>query len=110
MPVTDQNGRVVSYRRVRSSLDERTLRRIADDTGGRYFRARDADTVEQAFSAIDAERPIEFDAKAHLLTEERFAWFAGPGLLLFAAGLLGARRPVRAIDGTGDEAFAEDAR
>jgi len=107
MPVTDPQGRVVSYRRVRSSLDEPTLRRIADQTGGRYFRARDADTVEEAFAAIDAERPIEFDAKAHLLTEERFAWLAAPGLLLFAVGLLGARTPGRAVDGTGDDLFAE---
>jgi Ca-activated chloride channel family protein len=107
MPVTDQNGRVVSYRRVRSSLDEATLRRIADATGARYFRARDADTVEQAFQAIDSEKPIEFDAKAHLLTEERFAWFAAPGLLLFAAGLLGARTPGRTVEGTGEDFFAE---
>jgi len=107
MPITDQSGRVVSYRRVRSSLDEHTLRRIAEATGGRYFRARDADTVEQAFTAIDAERPIEFDAKAHLLTDERFVWFAAPGLLLFVVGVLGARTPGRAIDGTGDDLFAE---
>lgn len=107
MPVTDQQGRVVSYRQVRSSLDERTLRRIAEGTGARYFRARDADTVEGAFAAIDAERPIEFDAKAHLLTDERFAWFAAPGLALFAAGLLGSRRPGRIVEGTGHEFFAE---
>ena len=110
MPVTDSRGRVVSYRRVRSSLDEATLRRIAEQTGGRYFRARDADTVEGAFAAIDAERPIEFDAKSHLLTEERFAWLVAPGLLLFAVGLLGARTPGRAVEGTGETFFAEVGR
>jgi len=95
MPVTDEQGRIVTYRSVRSSLDERTLRAIAEVTAGRYFRARDADTVEQAFAAIDAERPIEFDAKAHLLAEERFAWFVAPGLALFSLGLLGAQRARR---------------
>ncbi len=110
MPVTDTQGRVVTYRRVRSSLDERTLRRIADETGGSYFRARDSDTVEAAFAAIDAERPIEFDAKSHLLTEERFGAFVAPGLVLFAIGLLGARRSGRTVEGTGEAFFAEVGR
>lgn len=104
MPVTDEQGRIVTYRRVRSSLDERTLRAIAEATAGRYFRAHDADTVEQAFAAIDAERPIEFDAKAHLLAEERFGWFVAPGLVLFALGLLSAQRARRGAGAERDAA------
>ena len=103
MPVTDEAGRIVAYRQVRSSLDERTLRAIAEGTDGRYFRARDAGTVEEAFAAIDAERPIEFDAKAHLLAEERFAWFVAPGLAFFALGLLGARRSGQSVAGTRED-------
>ena len=109
MPVTDEAGRVVAYRRVQSSLDERTLRAIAERTGARYFRAHDADTVEDAFAAIDAARPIEFDAKAHLLADERFGWFVAPGVVCFAVGMLGARRRARSIEGTREDA-SRDAR
>ena len=60
MPVFDDAGRKRGYRDVISDLDEGTLREIAARTGGRYFRARDSETVNAAFAAIDRERKIEF--------------------------------------------------
>jgi len=82
MPVFDERGRKLGYRQVRSSLDEGTLLAVAEATGGRYFRARDTGTVEEAFAAIDRERKIEFDARANLRTRELFAWAAWPGIAL----------------------------
>ncbi|MFN8641044.1 MAG: VWA domain-containing protein [Candidatus Binatia bacterium] len=64
MPVFDDAGRKLGYRNAMSDLDEPTMRAIADATGGSYFRATDADTIEAAFSAIDRERKISFDAAA----------------------------------------------
>ncbi len=42
-------------------LDEATLRRVAEQTGGRYFRAGDADALERVFAEIDAleKKPAE---------------------------------------------------
>ena len=42
-------------RRVNPSarLDEKTLRAIADLTGGRYFRARDSDELEKIYLQLD---------------------------------------------------------
>lgn len=101
MPVFDEQGRKLGYRQVVSDVDEPTLRRIAATTGGKYFRAMDSDTVDQAFAAIDRERPIEFDAKSHLNVQELFAWAAWPGitLLLFGYALtLGIHGRRRAAD------------
>jgi len=92
MPVFDTEGNRLGTRRVRSDLDEPTLRRIAEMTDGDYFRAADANTVERAFAAIDQNEKIEFEAKSTLITDEYFAWFAIPGAaFLLLAGL--ATRP-----------------
>lgn len=90
MPLSDDAGRIVTYRQVLSDLDENTLSEIAETTGGRFFRARDPDTIESAFKAIDQAQKIEFQAKSYLVTTELFPWLAAPGLacLLLAGGLL----------------------
>ena len=88
-PVIDpDSGRVLGYRRVLSDLDENALREVAATTAGRYFRADDHRTAQQAFEAIDEAQKIEFQAKSYLLAEELFAWFAVPGAAaLLLAGL-----------------------
>ena len=47
-------------RRVNPStdLDEQTLTRIAERTGGRYFRARDSAQLEQIYGLLDAIEPV----------------------------------------------------
>ncbi|MBA4137264.1 MAG: hypothetical protein C0518_08115 [Opitutus sp.] len=93
MPVFDDNGQKIGYRRAISDLDEGQLRAISDATGGKFFRAFDSDTVEQAFAAIDRAQKIEFTAKSYLLTTELFAYFAIPGAVLLFLGALIALPP-----------------
>jgi Ca-activated chloride channel family protein len=91
-PQFDENGRKVGYVRRPSDLDEAALQDIAAATQGRYFRADDVRTVENAFRSIDQAKKIEFQAKSHLLTTELFPWLAVPGgLLLLAAAAAGGR-------------------
>jgi Ca-activated chloride channel family protein len=49
-----------SLRRVNPSadLDEETLTRIADLTGGRYFRARDTASLQQIYRLLDEMEPV----------------------------------------------------
>ncbi len=79
-PVFDDKGRKIGYRRVAADLDEGALREMANATGGKFFRAFDVDTAENAFKAIDKAQKIEFQAKSYLLTTELFWWLAAPGL------------------------------
>lgn len=44
-----------------SDLDEETLRAIAEQTGGQYFRARDTQQLEQIYHILDELEPIEND-------------------------------------------------
>lgn len=95
-PVFDQSGNLMGYRRVMSDLDQNTLIEIANLTGGRSYRADDADAIENAFKSIDRAQKIEFQSKSYLLTTELFPWFAVPGLaaLLLAAFLSSRLSPL----------------
>jgi Ca-activated chloride channel family protein len=93
MPVFDDNGNKIGYRRAISDLDENALRTISNATGGKFFRAADSDTIEKAFAAIDKAQKIEFQAKSYLLTTELFHWFAIPGGALLFLGALFALPP-----------------
>jgi len=96
MPVFDDTGRKIGYRRQRSDLDEAAMRDLADATGGKFFRAFDTGTIEGAFRSIDHAQKIEFQAKSYLVTTELFPWIAVPGLaLLLLAGI--ARPPLRPV-------------
>lgn len=94
-PVFDDQGRIVTYRRMISDLDENALRAMSAATGGRYFRAGDERTAIEAFEAIDQAQKIEFQAKSTLLSTELFPWFAGPGLAGLMIGAIASRSLAR---------------
>jgi len=56
-------------------LDEELLRRIAEQTGGKYFRARDKDALEGIYSQIDKLERSKVEIMAYKRYEERFLPF-----------------------------------
>ncbi|MEO7032934.1 MAG: VWA domain-containing protein [Polyangiaceae bacterium] len=86
MPVTEKDGstRIVM---TKVDVDEDTLRRIADTTGGRFFRATDTDSLKQIYSAIDKMEKTTHDVHSYETHDERFAWAAIPALLLLSVEL-----------------------
>lgn len=44
-----------------ADLDERLLNQIADETGGRYFRARDTEELQIIYQLLDELEPVEDD-------------------------------------------------
>lgn len=95
VPVYDDNNRKMGYRRMLSDLDEASLRQIAEATGGKFFRASDTGTIENAFKAIDRAQKIEFQAKSYLIATELFWWLAIPGLAALALAAAFSRPPWR---------------
>ena len=63
-------------RRVNPSrdLDEDTLRAIADKTGGRYFRARDAQELSEIYGLLDRLEPIEKDRQYFRPRKALYIW------------------------------------
>lgn len=81
-------------RRVNPSadLDEATLTAIAEQTGGRYFRARDTAQLEEIYRIIDRLEPVAQDARVY---RPLTALFVYPLATALAAALLVARFPRR---------------
>lgn len=69
-----------------SDLDEETLTAIAQQTGGRYFRAESTRALRQVYQTIDALEKTPAESVVYVHTEERFTpWLlSGLGLLLLS--------------------------
>ncbi|KRD77529.1 VWA domain-containing protein [Lysobacter sp. Root983] len=75
-------------------IDETTLRAVAKQTGGRFFRARDTAELAGIYAEIDRLEPIQRPGQAVRPRIERYAWpLAGAfALALLAFALQGRRR------------------
>lgn len=56
-------------------IDEELLRKIAIETGGQYFRARDKDGLKDTYSQIDKLEKSKIDITSFRRSEERFLPF-----------------------------------
>jgi Ca-activated chloride channel homolog len=63
-------------------LDERLLIQLAADTGGRYFRARDLNELNQIYQLIDQLEPIERDTLTFRPQRSLLHWPLSIALLL----------------------------
>lgn len=70
------------------TIDEDTLQKIADMTGGKYYRADNTEHFQQIYPEIDKLEKSEAVVKKYTEVNELFAWFISPGLALIAVELL----------------------
>lgn len=85
-------------RRVNPSadLDEEVLEKIANLTGGKYFRARNPEELEQVYTAIDELEPVEQESEIFRPIKALYYWpLAGALILSFILTLLHAPLPFR---------------
>ncbi len=70
-------------RRVNPSrdLDEATLRAIAEQTGGRYFRARDSEQLSQIYRILDQLEPAALESRVFRPVTSLYMWPLGAALL-----------------------------
>lgn len=87
-PRTDPFGRVF-YAQMQVDIDDDTLTKVAEKTGGRYFRADKPETLRNIYAEIDRLEKTEVEVKKFQRYTELFPWFAlgGLGLLLTELGL-----------------------
>ncbi|MEO0453344.1 MAG: VWA domain-containing protein [Verrucomicrobiota bacterium] len=84
----DPRGARYGYMRQQSRMDFSALEEIAEMTDGIYLRAKNKESIAQAFEAINRTQRIEFDSLDYRLTEERFSWLAVPSILCFLSSLV----------------------
>ncbi len=70
------------YIQANVEIDETTLKRIADITGGLFFRARDPKSLSEIYEKINKLEKTEIKVKEYRSYEEYFHIFLIPGLLL----------------------------
>jgi Ca-activated chloride channel family protein len=74
--------------RVPSNVDEGTLKRIAELTGGAYHRAQDGEALRQVYREIDRLEKSSVSTVEYTDWQEKFILPAGAGGALLAIGLL----------------------
>ena len=73
-------------------VDEAGLQKIAQLTGGRFFRARDTEALAGIYAEIDALEPVKRQGQAVRPKIERYPWPLGVALTIGLLALLLRRR------------------
>ncbi len=100
IPIRDSKGDIVEYRKgpdgqvVISALDERSLAKIAAETGGSYFRATTSENeIESLYNDISGLEKKELESRLFQNFEDRFQYPLALAILFLMAALwIGERR------------------
>ena len=65
-----------------NEIDETTLKKIAEVTGGKYFRATDIKGLEAIYSEINELEQSEIDVNEYSIYKELYTWFLIPAVFL----------------------------
>ena len=92
MPVMDENFNYIldafgrkQYQMQPVDVDEGTLQKIADKTGGKYYRADNAENFQKIYAEIDKLEKTEATIKKYSHYNELFPWVLAAGLLTLLA-------------------------
>lgn len=80
-PVKDMYGNTV-LKPVEIQIDEELLQKIAETTGGEYFRATDTKELENIYDRIDQLEKTPIEESGYNVYEELFPFFLFPGICL----------------------------
>jgi Ca-activated chloride channel family protein len=86
-----------NYVNQRVELDEETLKKIAEKTGGKYFKATDTKGLKEVYDTIDAMEKTEIKVKEYMEYNELFPGFLMLGLFLILAEVALANTRFRKI-------------
>ena len=75
-------------REVPVDIDEDTLQKIAQQTGGKYYRADNAENFKAIYTQIDKLEKTEAELKKFAHHRELFGWIISPGLALLLLEIL----------------------
>ncbi|RJP82964.1 MAG: VWA domain-containing protein [Candidatus Zixiibacteriota bacterium] len=86
-PVRDPWGGI-AYQQVPVKIDEELLRQVADETGGKYFRATDAETLRKVYREIDQLEKSKIRVHQYRQHAELFGSWLGWALALLLVELI----------------------
>ena len=77
-----------AYRLMPVDIDEDTLKKIAEETRGKYYRADNSERFQAIYAEIDKLEKTEAQIKKFSHHRELFAWMISPGLGLLLLEIL----------------------
>ncbi|MFA5147402.1 MAG: VWA domain-containing protein [Candidatus Omnitrophota bacterium] len=86
-PFKDLYGRTV-YKNIPIEIDEASLKRIAEITGGKYYRAQDTEALMRIYDEIDRLEKSHIEHFGYREYTELFPYFLIPGLIILALEIL----------------------
>ncbi len=75
-PVFNDAGKLIEYVNVKVEIDEKVLKQIADETGGRYFRATDKESLQAIYDEINTLEKSRIEVEQHTVMHEMFLPYA----------------------------------
>ncbi len=78
----------IQYQQMDSEFDEKSLKNIADMTGGKYFRATDNNKLRNIYQEIDQMEKTKINVREYNKKNEEYYLFALVALLLFVTEIL----------------------
>ncbi|MDX9812527.1 MAG: VWA domain-containing protein [Bacteroidales bacterium] len=78
----------IQYQDMEVEIDEAILKEIAEDTGGRYFRATDNDKLVEVYSEIDKLEKSKIDVRDFARKEEKYLIPAIAAFVLLALEMI----------------------
>jgi Ca-activated chloride channel family protein len=85
------------YVPVKVEIDEETLKQVASETGGQYFRATSEEKLEAIYEAIGKMETTEIKTRDYVDYQEIFSQFLWPGLILLGLEVLLANTRFRRL-------------
>jgi Ca-activated chloride channel family protein len=78
-------------------IDEKALRKIAEETGGKYYRATDTDSLQEAYAEINELETTEIDIGDYYEYKQAFMPYVLTGGLLLLVSIFSKRKWFEAI-------------
>ena len=88
MPQQRRGNGEYLYRMVNVNIDEELLRTIAEDTGGKYYRAIDEESLQAIYTEIDALEKTEIEVTTFKRYSEEFRPFLILAMIAFLIEVL----------------------
>ena len=95
-PIHDIFGRTV-YTTIPVDIDEGALQKIADVGGGKFYRAKDTETLQRVYKEINQLETTKVSVKHFEHVKEFFALALSPGLLFLGVEILLANTRLRRV-------------
>ncbi len=76
-------NRQIAYQE--SQIDEATLQKVAETTGGKYFRAEDTQGLQAIYDEINKLEKSKVEVDVFNQYQELAGWLLAPALLLLVA-------------------------